>query len=92
VALGRVAAELRGAAALSTARGRLVGRARTAPPRNGRMLWPSDGPLTSRYSYRRHPIYGDRRLHAGIDIGSGSGAGIIAAAAGTVLLSYYSES
>lgn len=72
--------------------GRRAAEPRSTPPRNGRMLWPSDGPLTSRYGYRRHPIYGDRRLHAGIDIGSGSGAGIIAAAAGTVLLSYYSAS
>ena len=56
------------------------------------MLWPSDGPMTSDYGYRTHPIYGDRRLHAGIDIGSGMGAAVVAATGGTVLLSYYSES
>lgn len=55
-------------------------------------MWPSDGPLTSRYGYRTHPIYGDRRLHAGIDIGSGASAAIVATAAGTVILSYFSSS
>ncbi len=51
----------------------------------GQMLWPTDGVLTSRYGYRTHPIYGDRRLHAGIDIGAGNGTPIIAADGGTVV-------
>lgn len=88
-AAARLAAERREAASAAAA-------PRSAPsgrtPRSGRMLWPSDGPMTSPYGYRTHPIYGDRRLHAGIDIGSGAGADIIAATAGTVLLSYFSES
>ena len=51
----------------------------------GRMLWPADGPMTSRYGYRTHPIYGDRRFHAGIDIGAGSGSPIAAADDGVVV-------
>lgn len=53
--------------------------------RVGQMLWPTDGVLTSRYGYRTHPIYGDRRLHAGIDIGAPNGTPIIAADGGTVV-------
>ena len=61
-------------------------RAGTAAVRRaGRMLWPADGPLTSRYGYRTHPIYGDRRLHSGIDIGAGYGAAVSAAEGGTVV-------
>ncbi|MDP3714757.1 MAG: M23 family metallopeptidase [Mycobacteriales bacterium] len=57
-----------------------------SPRRNqGRMLWPADGPMTSRYGYRTHPIYGDRRFHAGIDIGAGSGSPIAAADDGVVV-------
>ncbi len=48
-------------------------------------LWPADGPLTSRYGYRTHPIYGDRRFHAGIDIGAGYGNPVSASQAGTVV-------
>jgi murein DD-endopeptidase MepM/ murein hydrolase activator NlpD len=53
--------------------------------RVGQMLWPADGPLTSRYGYRTHPIYGDRRFHAGIDIGAGYGSSVVAADGGTVV-------
>jgi murein DD-endopeptidase MepM/ murein hydrolase activator NlpD len=56
------------------------------------MQWPATGRLTSRYGYRTHPIYGDRRLHAGIDIGGGTGTPIFAAEAGTVILAYFSPS
>ncbi|MEX2291858.1 MAG: M23 family metallopeptidase [Mycobacteriales bacterium] len=58
-------------------------------PRNGRMLWPAPGRLTSRYGYRRHPIYGDRRFHAGIDIGGGMGARVSAADPGVVTYAGY---
>jgi murein DD-endopeptidase MepM/ murein hydrolase activator NlpD len=53
--------------------------------RSGQMLWPADGPLTSRYGWRTHPIYGDRRFHAGIDIGAGYGSPVWAAEGGTVV-------
>jgi murein DD-endopeptidase MepM/ murein hydrolase activator NlpD len=56
------------------------------------MAWPSSGPRTSGYGYRTHPIYGDRRLHTGIDLGPGSGAPIVAALDGTVIARYFSSS
>ncbi len=58
---------------------------RTAP-RSGQMLWPTPGRLTSRFGYRTHPIYGDRRLHAGIDISGPVGQSIRAADAGVVII------
>ncbi|CAN5330420.1 hypothetical protein BH20ACT8_BH20ACT8_05580 [soil metagenome] len=56
-----------------------------APASTGRMQRPADGPITSRYGYRVHPIFGTRRLHAGIDFGGGYGAPIYAAESGTVI-------
>jgi murein DD-endopeptidase MepM/ murein hydrolase activator NlpD len=53
------------------------------------MQWPATGRLTSRYGSREHPIFGTERLHAGIDIGGGSGSPLYAAQSGTVLLTYY---
>jgi murein DD-endopeptidase MepM/ murein hydrolase activator NlpD len=55
-----------------------------APSRNG-WQWPGRGRLTSRYGWRTHPVYGDRRFHAGIDIGGGYGAPILATKAGEVI-------
>jgi murein DD-endopeptidase MepM/ murein hydrolase activator NlpD len=51
----------------------------------GGLLWPTQGPITSRYGYRTHPIYGYRRMHTGVDIGAPSGQSIVAARAGTVV-------
>ena len=45
------------------------------------LIWPARGPVTSEYGQR----WG--RLHAGIDIGAGTGAPIWAAQAGTVIFS-----
>lgn len=47
--------------------------------------WPANGPVTSPYGYRTHPISGERRLHAGIDIGAPNGSSIVAAEAGEVV-------
>jgi murein DD-endopeptidase MepM/ murein hydrolase activator NlpD len=102
----RAAAERRAAAAAAAAeaerqRRERAGRAtRPAPrpqpkaqrePRPGRMLWPAPGRLTSRYGYRRHPIYGDRRFHAGIDVGGGAGARVSAAEGGVVTYAGYAS-
>lgn len=43
---------------------------------------PANGRLSSRFGYRKHPIHGDQRLHAGIDI---AGGGPIRAAKGGVV-------
>ena len=55
------------------------------PPAVGRFGWPADGPLTSPFGYRMHPIFHVLRFHAGIDIGAGYGAPVSAAAGGTVI-------
>lgn len=54
------------------------------PTGGGQLLWPASGPMTSPYGYRTHPIFGDSRLHTGIDIGAPYGAPVIAADAGVV--------
>lgn len=41
--------------------------------------------VSSSYGWRIHPIYGDRRFHAGTDIGAPLGATVIAAADGVVV-------
>ena len=50
------------------------------------LLWPTDGTVTSGFGYRNHPIFKQRRLHAGIDIPAGTGQSIYAAGDGTVVL------
>ena len=47
--------------------------------------WPVNGGVSSGFGYRVHPIYGTRRLHAGLDISGGSGTPIAAGKSGTVL-------
>ncbi|HWH30478.1 MAG TPA: M23 family metallopeptidase, partial [Mycobacteriales bacterium] len=54
-------------------------------------LWPGYGRLTSRYGWRTHPIYGDRRFHAGIDLGGGYGAPVLATESGVVIYSGYAS-
>ncbi len=57
----------------------------------GTMSWPvpSSRRVTSQFGYRTHPIFGDRRLHTGIDIGASSGAAIVAAGDGEVIYAGY---
>jgi len=70
---------------------RLVAPRRPPPPDrvaqdSGLMRWPTPGQLTSRFGVRAHPIFGDFRFHAGIDISGAEGAGLRAAEAGVVIL------
>lgn len=51
---------------------------------SGGMIWPLNGPVTSEYGWRTHPIYGTQRYHSGLDIGGDYGLPIVAAASGTV--------
>ena len=44
-----------------------------------------DPEITSTFGYRIHPIYGDRRLHAGVDFRAPTGTPLLAAAAGEVV-------
>ena len=60
----------------------------------GTMLWPcpSTRYITSPYGSRYHPVLKYNRFHAGIDIGAGMGADVIAANAGVVIKAEYSSS
>ncbi|SFK14441.1 Murein DD-endopeptidase MepM and murein hydrolase activator NlpD, contain LysM domain [Marinilactibacillus piezotolerans] len=58
-------------------------------PSEGEWIRPAEGMVTSPFGYRIHPIYGDRRMHTGIDI-AGSGP-IIAARSGTVVAASYNR-
>lgn len=53
----------------------------------GIMAWPvpSSTRITSRFGWRTHPIFGNRRFHAGIDIGAPYGSAIVSAGPGSVL-------
>ena len=48
-------------------------------------IWPARGGFTSRFGLRRHPIFGIRRMHTGVDIGAPRGAPVQAAAEGRVI-------
>jgi murein DD-endopeptidase MepM/ murein hydrolase activator NlpD len=48
-------------------------------------LWPARGVITSGFGLRRHPIFGIRRMHTGVDIGAPRGAPVEAAADGSVI-------
>lgn len=63
----------------------LAGPSETRYYGGGTFAWPAPGPVTSGYGYRTHPIFGDTRLHTGIDIGAPYGATVVAAERGTVV-------
>lgn len=64
------------------------------PDSGGQFIWPcpSSSNITSPYGYRIHPITGRKKLHSGVDIGAPTGASVLAAGSGTVILSEYSSS
>lgn len=53
------------------------------------LIYPVDGPVTSQYGMRKHPITGVYKLHDGIDFGAGCGVPIRAVADGKVTERYY---
>lgn len=73
--------------AMARARAKAAARSHisVARPSISRFLWPTDGPFTSAFGWRMHPIFHDMRFHAGIDIGAPYGAPVWAADAGTVV-------
>jgi murein DD-endopeptidase MepM/ murein hydrolase activator NlpD len=85
-----LAARLR---ALARARAAAAARSHIsiARPSGSRFLWPTDGHFTSSFGWRRHPIFGDMRFHAGIDIGAPSGTPVWSADDGTVVYAGYAR-
>lgn len=53
--------------------------------RGGRLRYPVNGPISSEFGWREHPILGTRRLHAGMDFAVDYDTPIGAAAPGTVI-------
>ncbi len=84
--LRRVAAQERRAADEAARKARASG---AAPPPvssgQGELSRPVDGYITSGFGWRIHPIYGNRRLHAGTDFGSPCGTPVRAASDGSVV-------
>ena len=54
---------------------------------SGKMLFPSQGPITSQFGSRFHPVLGYSRFHAGTDFGAETGSPIQASETGIVLFS-----
>lgn len=55
---------------------------------NIRLIFPLSvpAPITSLFGWRIHPISGDRRFHAGVDLGAPMGTPVLAAYAGRVIV------
>ncbi len=47
--------------------------------------WPARGVFTSWFGVRRHPLFGIRHVHRGVDIAASYGAPVLASAAGRVI-------
>lgn len=93
---------LLGADAPARAKERAAERARSAalaavgsgagpapPPGASGLIRPADGPTTSPFGMRRHPILGVWKLHDGLDFGTGCGAPLRAVADGQVSEAYF---
>lgn len=57
----------------------------------GYLTRPVNGPITSPYGYRVHPIYGYYGLHDGVDFGAACGSPLYAGADGRVVHAYYDD-
>jgi len=82
------------AAARAAAKAAKAGNAGTpAAPMDtdGLLMHPVNGPVTSPFGYRTHPIYGYWGLHDGDDFGASCGAPLVAVRGGEVLTEYYSS-
>jgi murein DD-endopeptidase MepM/ murein hydrolase activator NlpD len=56
---------------------------------SGNMSMPIHAPITSPFGYRRHPIFGIRKFHTGVDLGGPNHTPIKAADSGNVLYAGY---
>lgn len=76
----------------STAESRSLAQSVAALPTGGTGSMPSFSPLarsaiTSRFGYRSHPISGEKKMHAGIDLAASAGTPVYATALGVVSMS-----
>jgi len=55
------------------------------PPGTGQLMYPTIGPVTSKFGWRTHPILGTERFHSGIDFGADYGSLIYASEQGRVI-------
>lgn len=78
-------ARRRAAAAAAAANSAITGPVQS----NGYLDFPVPGPITSPFGWRRHPIYGYKSLHDGIDFLANCGDPIYAPADGKVLDEYF---
>jgi murein DD-endopeptidase MepM/ murein hydrolase activator NlpD len=79
-------------AANAAASGTISGILRERPATGTRtpvFRFPADGPISSPFGERMHPIFHVMRMHTGIDIGAGYGSPVRAAASGTVVVAGY---
>lgn len=58
---------------------------RPIPASAGAYIYPVNGPITSGFGYRVHPIRGTTRFHSGLDFGVGYGVPILSADNGVVI-------
>jgi murein DD-endopeptidase MepM/ murein hydrolase activator NlpD len=65
-----------------------MGRIRRMIAFSGRFIHPIDGPITSGFGMRYHPILHVTKLHTGVDFGAGIGTPIMAAADGVVIVAH----
>lgn len=61
-----------------------VGQTPPVSSGNGMFITPTSGRISSHYGFRIHPIFGNRRLHAGTDYAAPSGTPVVAAGSGVV--------
>ena len=65
----------------------VVGGSGSSGGGSGSLSWPVNGPVTSAFGWRIHPILRYEKFHTGIDIGVGYGVPIGSSAVGTVIYS-----
>jgi len=61
------------------------------PGAPGQLMWPASGPITSPFGMRVNPVTHAFILHAGIDIGVGTGTTVAAAAEGKVIIAGWDD-
>jgi murein DD-endopeptidase MepM/ murein hydrolase activator NlpD len=54
---------------------------------SGVLAWPVEGRITSNFGYRRHPLWGGRHFHTGLDIAAKYGTPVKSADSGEVIFS-----